>query len=153
MSKSHLIDKFLDFKFDNDTKALSQVKELEKLVMKLKDEKITLCNTFIYGAIVNKLPPSSMSLSTDIRRRKKKVSLFDLKRFIRIEDEIRTRAKNELLTKQKSSANMVASKSDKVLPGRRSSTRRIRIRQPECAEERVQEDWQVIQMRQARPLC
>jgi len=48
----------LDFKFDDDTKVLPQVKVLEKLVIKLKDEKITLCNTFISCAIVNKLPPS-----------------------------------------------------------------------------------------------
>ena len=39
--------------------------------------------------------------------------MFNLKKFIRIEDEIRTRVKNELLAKQKTSANMVASKSDK----------------------------------------
>jgi len=54
-----------------------------------------------------------MSFSTDIHRRKKQVSLSDLKRFIRIKDEIKTRATNELLAKQKASANMVASKSDK----------------------------------------
>ena len=41
------------------------------------------------------------------------MSLSDLKWFIQIEDEIRTRAKNELLAKQKVSANMVASKVDK----------------------------------------
>ena len=58
LSRSHPIDKFLDFKFDDDTEVLLQIKELEKLVMKLKDEKITLCNTFISGAIVNKLPSS-----------------------------------------------------------------------------------------------
>ena len=71
LSKSHLIDKFLDLKFEDDTEVLPQVKELEKLVMKLKDEKISLCQTFIFGAIVNKLPSSWMSFSTDIRRRKR----------------------------------------------------------------------------------
>ena len=101
LSKSHLIDKFLDVKFDDDIEVLPRVKELEKLVIKLKDEKITLCNTFIYGAIINKLPPSWVSFSTDIRRKKKQMSLSNLKRFIRIEDEIRTRVKNELLAKQK----------------------------------------------------
>ncbi|XP_020272194.1 LOW QUALITY PROTEIN: K(+) efflux antiporter 2, chloroplastic [Asparagus officinalis] len=54
-----------------------------------------------------------MSFSTDIRRRKRQVTLSDLKRFIRIEDEIRTRTKNELLAKQKASANMVATNSEK----------------------------------------
>ena len=81
--------------------------------MKLKDEKVTLCNTFIYGAIINKLSPFWMSFSTDILKKKKEVSLSDLKTFIRIEDKIGTWAKNELLAKQKASANMVASKSDK----------------------------------------
>ena len=92
LSKSHLI-KFLGFKFDDDTEVLPQVKEHEKLVMKLKDEKINLCNTFISDAIVNKLPPSWISFSIDIRRRNKQVSLSDLKRFIQIEHKIRTRAK------------------------------------------------------------
>jgi len=41
------------------------------------------------------------------------VLLLALKRFHQIEDEIRTRAKNELLVKQKVSANIVASKSYK----------------------------------------
>ena len=41
------------------------------------------------------------------------MSLSDLKRFIQIDDKIRTRVKKELLVKQKASANMVASKSDK----------------------------------------
>jgi len=41
------------------------------------------------------------------------VPLSDLKRLMRIEDEIRTRAKNELLAKQKASADMVTSKFDK----------------------------------------
>jgi len=58
LSKSHLIDKFLDFKFDYDIEVLPQVKELEKFIMKLNHEKITLYNTFISGAIVNKLSPS-----------------------------------------------------------------------------------------------
>ncbi|XP_020258544.1 uncharacterized protein LOC109834945 [Asparagus officinalis] len=108
LSKSYIVDKFLDLKFEDDTKVLPQVKELKKLVMKPKDEKISICQTFISGEIVNKLPPSWMSFSTDIRRRKRHVTLSDLKRFIRIEDEIRTRTKTEFLTKQKASANMVA---------------------------------------------
>ena len=40
------------------------------------------------------------------------MTLSDLKRFIQIEDEIKTRNKNELLAKQKTSANMVASKTE-----------------------------------------
>ena len=31
LSRSHLIDKFLDFKFDDDTEVMPQVKELENL--------------------------------------------------------------------------------------------------------------------------
>ena len=41
------------------------------------------------------------------------MTLSDLKRFIRIEDETRTRTKTELLAKQKASANMVATNSEK----------------------------------------
>ncbi|XP_020242559.1 uncharacterized protein LOC109820774 [Asparagus officinalis] len=113
LSKSHLIDKFLDLKFEDDTEILPQVKELEKLVMKLKDEKISFCQTFISGAIINKLPPSWMLFSTDIQRRKRQVTLFDLKRFIQIKDETRTRTITELIAKQKASPNMVAANSEK----------------------------------------
>ena len=111
--KSHIIDNFLDFKFDDDTEVLPQVKELEKLVIKLKDEKITLYNTFIFGSIVSKLPLSWISFSTDIHRRKKQVLLSDLKRFIQTEDQSRTRVKIELLAKQKVPTNMVTFKSEK----------------------------------------
>jgi len=50
-----------------------------------------------------------MSFSTDIRRKENQLSISYLKRFIRVDDEIRTQAKNELLAKKKESANMVAS--------------------------------------------
>jgi len=113
LSKSHLIDKFLDFNFDDNIEVLLQVKVLEKFVMKLKDEKITLCNTFISSAIVNRFPPSLMSFSNDNRRRKKHVPLSDLKRSTRNENEIKIPEKNELLAKQKVSANIAASKSNK----------------------------------------
>ena len=92
LSKSHL-------SLDDDTEVLPQIKDLEKLEMKLKNEKITLCNAFIFGAIVKKLLPSWMSFSTDIRKRKKQVSLSNLKSFILIEDMIRTWVKNKLLAK------------------------------------------------------
>ena len=110
LSKTHLIDKFLDMKFEDEKEVLPQVKELEKVIMKLKEKKIPLEDVFIAGAIINKLPPSWMSFSTDMRRRKKQVALEDLKRFIRIEDEVRTRNNLELISKQKASANLVSSK-------------------------------------------
>ncbi|XP_020266455.1 uncharacterized protein LOC109841943 [Asparagus officinalis] len=75
LGKSHLIDKFFDFKFEDDTEALPQVKKLENLVMKLNDEKIDLCQSFISGAIANKLSLSWMSFSTNIQRRKRQVTL------------------------------------------------------------------------------
>ncbi|XP_077249889.1 uncharacterized protein LOC143889526 [Tasmannia lanceolata] len=96
-SKTHHIDKFLDMKFEDDKKVLPQVKELEKLVQKLKEEKVELDNVFVAGEIANKLPPSWMSLSTEMHPKKKQVPLSDLKRFIRIEDEVRICFKNELL--------------------------------------------------------
>ena len=51
------------------------------------------------------------------------MSLFDLKRFIRIEDDIRTRAKNELLAKQKMPANMVTFKPDKKFSKKKRRTK------------------------------
>ncbi|XP_077221974.1 uncharacterized protein LOC143855796 [Tasmannia lanceolata] len=44
LSKTHLINKFLDMEFEDDKEVLPQVKELEKLVQKLKEEKVELDN-------------------------------------------------------------------------------------------------------------
>ena len=92
-----------------------------------------------------------MSFSTDIHRRKKHVSLSDQKRFIRIEDEIRTRVKNELHAKQKESINLVASESNKgFFQEEEFQQEESEFEEPEHTEEGVQEDWQVIQLSQVR---
>ncbi|XP_077242586.1 uncharacterized protein LOC143883110 [Tasmannia lanceolata] len=99
-------------KFEDRKEVLPQVKELENLVLKLQQKAIKLNNVFIARAIINKLPPSWFSFSTEMCRRKKQVSLDDLKRFIRIEDEARTHSQIELLEKQKATANMIEAKSE-----------------------------------------
>ncbi|XP_077227070.1 uncharacterized protein LOC143860368 [Tasmannia lanceolata] len=114
LSKTHLIDKFLNMKFEDGKEVLPQVKELEKLVLKLEQKAIKLNNVFIARAIVNKLPPSWLSFSTKMRRRKKQVSLDDLKRFIRIEVEARTRSHIELLEKQKATDCRAPSKNKEL---------------------------------------
>jgi len=116
--------------------------------MKPKDEKIILCNTFILDTVVNKLPPSWMSLSIEICRRKKQVLRYNLKRFIRSEDEFRTRAKNELLAKKKVSANMVTFKFDKGFFQEEEEVKEEEPKSevPKRTKERIVEDWQVLQL-------
>lgn len=69
LCKTNLIDKFLKLRFEDNKEVLPQVK-LEQLIMKLKDDKITLSDAFISDAIINQLPPSWMSLSTKMHRKK-----------------------------------------------------------------------------------
>lgn len=97
LSKSHLVDKFMNFKFQDDKSILTQVTDLENLRTKLNNEKIVVCDIFLVCAIINKLPPSWYSFKTEMYRKKVQVGLDDLKRFIRIEDENRVRNNVDLI--------------------------------------------------------
>ena len=82
-----------------------------------------------------------------------KVSLSDLKRFIRIEDEIKTQAKNELLAKQKVSANMVASKSDKVFFKKNTFKKKNQNSKNLNVQKKEFKKLAVVSTAQTRPLC
>ncbi|XP_077218497.1 uncharacterized protein LOC143852782 [Tasmannia lanceolata] len=107
LSKTHLVDKFMDFKFQEDKEITPQVIDLENLRSKLNNEKIGVCDSFLVGAIIYKLPSAWHSFKTEMYRKKVQVGLDDLKRFIRIEDENRARNNLEMVRQQQSAANAV----------------------------------------------
>ncbi|XP_077249121.1 uncharacterized protein LOC143888558 [Tasmannia lanceolata] len=107
LSKTHLVDKFMDFKFQEDKEITPQVTDLEILRSKLNNEKIAVCDSFLVGAIIYKLPSAWHSFKTEMYRKKVQVGLDDLKRFIRIEDENRARNNLEMVRQQQSAANAV----------------------------------------------
>ncbi|KAK8915961.1 hypothetical protein KSP39_PZI022303 [Platanthera zijinensis] len=107
LSKAHLVDKFHSFMFDEEKAILPQVSDFEALVDSLHSENISLPDSFVAGTIIFKLPSTWYNFKTEMYRKKMQVGLNDLKRFIRIEDENRTRHALETVSKQKAAANMV----------------------------------------------
>ncbi|GAV77272.1 UBN2_2 domain-containing protein [Cephalotus follicularis] len=56
LSKSHMVDKFLDFKFHKDMEITPQVIDLENLRSKMNNENIGVTDIFLVCAIIYKLP-------------------------------------------------------------------------------------------------
>ncbi|GAV91433.1 UBN2_2 domain-containing protein [Cephalotus follicularis] len=56
LSKSHIVDKFLDFKFRQDMEITPQVTDLENMRSKMNNENIGVTGIFLVGAIIYKLP-------------------------------------------------------------------------------------------------
>ncbi|GAV58368.1 UBN2_2 domain-containing protein [Cephalotus follicularis] len=97
LSKSHLVDKFLDFKFCEDMEVTPQVTDLENIRSKMNNENIGITNIFLIGAIIYKLPAAWHSFKTEMYRKKEQLGLDELKRYICIEDENLSRNNLELI--------------------------------------------------------
>ncbi|GAV60199.1 UBN2_2 domain-containing protein [Cephalotus follicularis] len=107
LSKSHLVDKFLDFKFREDMEITPQVTDLENMRSKMNNENIGITDIFLVDAIIYKLPAAWHSFKTEMYRKKEQMGLDELKRYIRIEDENLARNNLELVKQQQSVANAV----------------------------------------------
>ncbi|GAV76282.1 UBN2_2 domain-containing protein [Cephalotus follicularis] len=97
LSKSHIVDKFLYFKFREDMEITHQVIDLENLRSKMNNENIGVTDIFLVGVIIYKLPAAWHSLKTKMYRMKEQMGLDELKRYIRIKDENLTRHNLELV--------------------------------------------------------
>ncbi|GAV90751.1 UBN2_2 domain-containing protein [Cephalotus follicularis] len=87
LSKSHVVDKFLNFKFREDMEITPQVVDLENLRSKMNNENIGVTDIFLVGAIIYKLPAAWHSFKTKLYWKTEQMGLDELKRYIRIEDE------------------------------------------------------------------
>ncbi|GAV62842.1 UBN2_2 domain-containing protein [Cephalotus follicularis] len=56
LSKSHLVDEFLDFKFREDMEITPQIIDLKNMRSKMNNENIGITDIFLIGAIIYKLP-------------------------------------------------------------------------------------------------
>lgn len=108
-SKIPLVDKFMSFSFSDNKEISPQVAELENLVQELRARKVEVCDEFFAGVIIFKLPATWHSFKSEMFWRRTHVELDELKRFIRIEDEFRTRDKLEIIRKQASTTDVVQS--------------------------------------------
>ncbi|GAV80029.1 UBN2_2 domain-containing protein, partial [Cephalotus follicularis] len=97
LSTSHLVDKFLDFKFHEDMEITPQGTNLENMWSKMNNENSGVTDIFLVGAIIYKLPAAWHSFKTEMYRKKEQIGLDELKRYIRIEDENLARNNLELV--------------------------------------------------------
>ncbi|GAV92578.1 UBN2_2 domain-containing protein [Cephalotus follicularis] len=79
LSKSHIVDKFLDFKFCEDMEITHQVIDLENMRSKMNNENIGITDIFLIGAIIYKLPAACHSFKTEMYRKKEQLGLDELK--------------------------------------------------------------------------
>ncbi|GAV75708.1 UBN2_2 domain-containing protein [Cephalotus follicularis] len=77
--KSHLVDKFLDFKFCEDMKITPQVTDLENLRSKMNNENIGVTDIFLVGVIIYKLHAAWHSFKTKMYRKKGQIGPDELK--------------------------------------------------------------------------
>ncbi|GAV58792.1 UBN2_2 domain-containing protein [Cephalotus follicularis] len=70
LSKSYLVDKFLDFKFCEDMEITPQVTDLENMRSKMNNEHIGIAGIFLVGVIIYKLPAAWHSFKTEMYRKK-----------------------------------------------------------------------------------
>ncbi|GAV64638.1 UBN2_2 domain-containing protein [Cephalotus follicularis] len=97
LSKSHMVDKFLDFKFREDMEITPQVTDLKNLRSKMNNENIGVTDILIVCAIIYKLPAAWHFFKTEIYRKKEHMGMDEFKRYIRIEDENLARNNLELV--------------------------------------------------------
>ncbi|GAV89877.1 UBN2_2 domain-containing protein [Cephalotus follicularis] len=78
LSKSHLVDEFLDFKFREDMEITLQVTDLENMRSNMNNENIGVTDIFLVGAIIYKLPAAWHSFKTEMYRKKEQMGLDEL---------------------------------------------------------------------------
>lgn len=92
-TNKYLISKYFDYHMVDEKNILEQVHELQVLVNKLKTLSIAIPEIFQVGAIIAKLPPSWKSFSKIMMHKSEDISLDDLLKHLRIEEEARIREK------------------------------------------------------------
>ncbi|GJS50131.1 copia-like retrotransposon [Tanacetum coccineum] len=92
-TNKYLVSKYLEFIMVEGKMIMEQVHKLQVLINKLKALSIPITEAFQVGAILTKLPSSWKSFSKKMLNKTEDYSLDDLLKFLRIEEEVRTRDK------------------------------------------------------------
>ncbi|XP_020242803.1 uncharacterized protein LOC109821020 [Asparagus officinalis] len=90
-TNKYLITKYLEYKMVDDKSVLEQVYELEVLVNKIHVLKIVLPESFQVAAIIAKLPSTWKDYSKKLMHKTEDISLEQLQKNLRIEEESRLR--------------------------------------------------------------
>ncbi|XP_020242811.1 uncharacterized protein LOC109821027 [Asparagus officinalis] len=96
-TNKYLIAKYLDYKMVDDKSVLEQVHELEVLVNKIHVLKIVLLESFQVAAIIAKLPSTWKDYSKKLMYKTEEISLEQLQKILRIEEESRLRDSKNLV--------------------------------------------------------
>ncbi|KAJ9536585.1 hypothetical protein OSB04_un000234 [Centaurea solstitialis] len=105
----YLVFKYIEFQMVDDKPIMEQVHELQVLVNKLNALSIPIVELFQVGAIIAKLPPSWKDFSKRMMHKSEDISLDDLLKHLRIEEETRYRDKR---SKASSSVHQVTGSSN-----------------------------------------
>ena len=105
--KKFIVGKFLDFKMVDSKTVLSQVQELQVVVLDIHAEGMTLSETFQVATFIEKLPPSWRDFKNYLKHKRKELSLEDLIARLRIEEDNRLSEKKVGKNLEVSKANVV----------------------------------------------
>ena len=86
-----LIYKYLEFSMVDTKSVLDQIHKLQVLVTKLRELKVEISESFQVGAIIAKLPQSWNDYRKKLLHRRDDMSLDELQKHLRIEEETRSR--------------------------------------------------------------
>ncbi|XP_062105432.1 uncharacterized protein LOC133817064 [Humulus lupulus] len=99
-AKKFLIGQFLNFKMVDSKNVISQVQDLQLIIHGLHAKWIVLSESFQVVAIIEKLPPAWLDFKNYLKHKRKEMSVEDLIRRIRIEED------NKSAEKQSSNPNV-----------------------------------------------
>ncbi|XP_062093935.1 uncharacterized protein LOC133799969 [Humulus lupulus] len=99
---------YIEFKFHDNKPFLPQIHELQFVVNKFSTHDIVFTKQFLVGAIIAKLPSSWRGFRKKILHRNKDISLEEILKHLRIEEEYYSRDINEESNGETSKANAMA---------------------------------------------
>ncbi|KAK0583791.1 hypothetical protein LWI29_003107 [Acer saccharum] len=101
-----LILKYFEFTMVDTKPILDQIHELQILVTKLRELKVEISESFQVGAIITKLPSSWNDYRKKLLHRRDDISLEELQKHLRIEEETRSRDQKNI-SQNSSKVNIV----------------------------------------------
>ena len=125
-TNKYLVSKYLDFKMVDNKPILEQIHELQVLVNKLRILKIVLPEVFQVGAIIAKLPPSWKDFAKKFLHKSEDISLDQLLKHLRIEEEARKRDDKNLNQGKSCVNHLEAGHSKKKGPGVKSTNTKFK---------------------------
>ena len=112
-NQKYAIGNFSNFQMNEEKDVSSQIHDFHILVNDLKNEEITLPETFIAGFLIERLPESWKDYKNNLKHKRKHMTLEDVIVHIRIEEKNRLRDKASLAKEFATKANLIEGGSSK----------------------------------------